>query len=57
MSKEITNENDIDDIEQIKSKSKITKKTLDQLLDKIIDEGYNSLSDSELKLLNEYSKK
>ena len=56
MSKEITNENDIDDIEQIKSKSKTNKKTLDQLLDKIIDEGYNSLSDSDLKSLNEYSK-
>jgi hypothetical protein len=32
-------------------------KTVDQLLDKIIDEGYGSLLDSEIQLLNEYSKK
>jgi hypothetical protein len=52
--KEIINE---DDIKQIKSKDKPKVKTLDQLLDKIIDEGYPSLCDSEIKLLNEYSKK
>jgi hypothetical protein len=53
--KEITD--DDDDIKQIKSKVKPKVKTIDQLLDKIIDEGYPSLSDSEIKLLNEYSKK
>ena len=52
---EITN--DDDDIEQLKSKAMPKVKTMDQLLDKIIDEGYSSLSDSDLKLLNEYSKK
>ena len=40
-----------------KSKAMPKVKTMDQLLDKIIDEGYSSLSDSDLKLLNEYSKK
>ena len=56
--KEITNDDDdIDDIKQIKSKVKPKVKTIDQLLDKIIDEGFPSLSDSEIKLLNEYSKK
>jgi hypothetical protein len=52
---EITN--DDDDIEQLKSKAIPKVKTMNQLLDKIIDEGYSSLSDSDLKLLNEYSKK
>ena len=56
--KEINDDDDDDDyIKQIKDKVTIKVKTIDQLLDKIIDEGYPSLSDSEIKLLNEYSKK
>jgi len=54
---DMTNDDDVDDIKQIKSKVEPKVKTIDQLLDKIIDEGYPSLSDSEIKLLNEYSKK
>jgi hypothetical protein len=48
-------EEDIDEIEQLKSKPKV--KTVDELLDKIIDSGYESLTEKELTLLNEYSKK
>ena len=57
--KEINDDDDDDDdyIKQIKDKVTIKVKTIDQLLDKIIDEGYPSLSDSEINLLNEYSKK
>ena len=56
--KEINDDDDDDDyIKPIKAKVTIKVKTIDQLLDKIIDEGYPSLSDSEINLLNEYSKK
>jgi hypothetical protein len=51
--KEIIND---DEIEKLRINVKHVK-TVDQLLDKIIDEGYGSLLDSEIKLLNEYSKK
>jgi hypothetical protein len=46
---------EINDIKQLKSKPKV--KTVDELLDKIIDSGYESLTEKELILLNEYSKK
>jgi hypothetical protein len=48
-------EEDIDEIKQLKSKPKV--KTVDELLDKILDCGYESLTEKELTLLNEYSKK
>jgi hypothetical protein len=46
---------DVDEIKQLKSKPKV--KTVDELLDKILDCGYESLTEKELTLLNEYSKK
>jgi len=46
---------DVDEIKQLKSKPRV--KTIDELLDKIIDCGYESLTEKELILLNEYSKK
>jgi len=46
---------DVDEIKQLKSKPKV--KTVDELLDKILDCGYESLTKKELTLLNEYSKK
>ena len=55
--KEIINQDEDDILKEINYKDKPKVKTLDQLLDKIIDEGYPSLCDSEIKLLNEYSKK
>jgi len=46
---------DVDEIKQLKSKPKV--KTVDELLDKILDCGYESLTEKELTLLNQYSKK
>lgn len=37
-------------------KTQVQKPTLDQLLDKIIESGIESLTENEIKLLNEYSK-
>ena len=48
-------EDDVDEIKELKSKPRV--KTIDELLDKIIDCGYKSLTEKELILLNEYSKK
>jgi hypothetical protein len=48
-------EPDEDEIEMIQKLSKENKPTLDQLLDKISDEGFDSLTDEEKQLLKKYS--
>jgi hypothetical protein len=54
---EFEDELDFDDIENfVLPRLKPKPKTLDELLDKIASEGYNSLTDQEKKQLDNYSK-